>query len=189
MEIREQRPGEAEAVAQVIGAAFADEGRVAEVWAEVARRRLDRASIVAVEAGAVVGHVGLSHAWLDARRELVDVLILSPLSVRPDRQGSGVGTALVSAAIAAAEAAGAPALFLEGDPGYYGTRGFDRAGAHGFEAPSRRTPEQAFRVALLSSHADWMTGRVVYRDVWWEYDAAGLRDPHLAQIERALGSL
>ena len=187
MEIREQRPGEAGAVGEVISVAFADEGRVADVWAEVARRGLDRASIVAVEAGAVVGHVGLSHAWLDARRELVDVLILSPLSVRPDRQGDGVGTALVSAAIAAAETADAPALFLEGDPGYYGKRGFDRAAAHGFEAPSRRTPEPAFQVALLPGHADWMRGRVVYRDVWWEYDAAGLRDPELAQIERALG--
>ena len=28
-----------------------------------------------------------------------------------------------------------------------------------------------------------MTGRVVYRDVWWEHDATGLRDPLLAQVE------
>ena len=25
-----------------------------------------------------------------------------------------------------------------------------------------------------------MTGALVYRDVWWEHDAAGLRDPDLA---------
>ncbi len=78
-------------------------------------------------------------------------------------------------------------MFLEGSPGYYGRRGFERASERGFEAPSRRTPEPAFQVALLSRYADWMTGRVIYRDVWWEHDSAGLRDPELSEIERALG--
>jgi putative acetyltransferase len=81
---------------------------------------------------------------------------------------------------------GAPALFLEGSPAFYGRRGFERASESGFEAPSRRTPEPAFQVALLPGHADWMVGRVVYRDVWWEYDAAGLRDPQLAEVEQEL---
>lgn len=186
MDIRDQRPHEKDAVTRVITEAFADEGRVATVWANVVIRKLDRASIVAVDEGVVIGHVGVSHAWLDARQRLIDVLVLSPLSVQPRRQGHGVGTALVSAAIAAADRMSVPALFLEGDPGYYGNRGFDRASGHGFEAPSRRIPESAFQVALLSSHAEWMTGRVIYRDVWWEGDAAGLRDPDLARIERVL---
>lgn len=173
-------------VKRVITEAFADGGHLATVWASVVVRKLDRASIIAVEEGVVVGHVGVSHAWLDARQRLVDVLILSPLSVQPRCQGRGIGTALVSAAIAAADRTGVPALFLEGDPGYYGNRGFDGASGHGFEAPSRRTPESAFQVALLSSYAEWMAGRVIYRDVWWEGDAAGLRDPELAQIERVL---
>ena len=77
--------------------------------------------------------------------------------------------------------------FLEGDPGYYGRRGFERASAHGFEAPSRRIPDPAFQVALLDAHEAWMTGRVLYRDVWWEHDCAGLRDPLLAQLEQSLG--
>ena len=76
------------------------------------------ASIVAVDeaSGEVVGHVGLSHAWLDARRELVDVWVLSPLSTRPDRERHGIGSALVAAAIEAARRRGVPALFLEGEP-------------------------------------------------------------------------
>ena len=32
-----------------------------------------------------------------------------------------------------------------------------------------------------------MTGALVYRDVWWEHDAAGLRDPDLAELEEVLG--
>jgi putative acetyltransferase len=30
-----------------------------------------------------------------------------------------------------------------------------------------------------------MTGQVIYRDVWWRHDSAGLRDPLLAQLEGA----
>jgi putative acetyltransferase len=187
VEIRASRPDEADSLSGVIAAAFADDGKVADLWADVVGRALDRASLVAVDMDGVVGHVGVSHAWLDARQELVDVLILSPLSVRPDRQGEGIGTALVAAAIEAARELCAPALFLEGSPAFYGRRGFERASGSAFEAPSRRTPEPAFQVALLPAHADWMVGRVVYRDVWWEHDSAGLRDPELAEIEHALG--
>jgi putative acetyltransferase len=189
MQIRRQYPDESEVVAAVVTAAFGEEGaKVAAVWADVVARGLARASLVVDDGGEVVGHVGLSHAWLDARDRLVDVLVLSPLSVRPDRQARGRGTALVAAALVAAVDLGAPAVFLEGDPRYYGRRGFARASGHGFEAPSRRTPDPAFQVALLPEHEPWMTGRLVYRDVWWEHDAAGLRDPLLAEVEAALGA-
>jgi putative acetyltransferase len=175
VEIRAAGPSEDDAVRQVVAEAFGDGGHVAALWCEVEARGFARASLVAVDAGAVVGHVGLSHAWLDARPRLVDVLLLSPLSVRPTHQGQGLGTALVAAALEAAESLEAPALFLEGSPAYYGRRGFEPASDTGFEAPSRRTPEPAFQVVRLSRHEEWMAGRVVYRDVWWEYDAAGLR--------------
>jgi putative acetyltransferase len=175
VEIRPAGPGEEDVVRQVVAEAFGDGGHVAALWSDVDARGLARASLVAVDAGAVVGHVGLSHAWLDARPRLVDVLVLSPLSVRPAHQRQAVGTALVAAALEVAEHLGAPAVFLEGSPVYYGRRGFEPAAEHGFEAPSRRTPEPAFQVVRLSRHEEWMVGRVVYRDVWWEYDAAGLR--------------
>ncbi|MFT4081024.1 MAG: GNAT family N-acetyltransferase [Nocardioides sp.] len=183
-----RRAGRTDPVGQVIAAAFGEHGpAVAELWAEVVGLGLDRASLVAVEQGAVVGHVGVSHAWLDARRALVDVLVLSPLSVTPPRQRTGIGTALLAAAIGAAEAYGAPALFLEGDPGYYRPRGFRPAAEAGFEAPSRRIPAPAFQVVLFGAHRPWMTGRVVYREVWWRHDSTGLRDPALAEVEAALG--
>ena len=175
-------------VLSVIRAAFTDEGeQIVNLWAELEQSDALRASVVAEQDGEVVGHVGLSHAWLDARRELVDVWVLSPLSVVPDRQGSGVGSRLLAAAVDEARAAGAPLLFLEGDPGYYGARGFGRASEHGFTAPSARTPEPAFQVVRFRGYEDWMTGQVIYRDVWWRHDLAGLRDPVLAEIEERLG--
>jgi putative acetyltransferase len=182
--VRPARPDDA--VGHVIREAFADEGeRNAALWAELEDSGVVRASIVAERDGEVVGHVGLSHAWVDARQELVDVWLLSPLSVVPAHQGTGVGSRLVAAAVEAARSSGTPLLFLEGDPGYYGTRGFERADRHGFAPPSVRTPGPAFQVVRFDAHEEWMTGQLVYRDVWWRYDAAGLRDPLLAQIENA----
>jgi putative acetyltransferase len=189
MQIRDALPTDAADVRRVVAAAFgAGHGEaVADLWDDVVAAGHVRASLVAVEDGEIVGHVGVSHSWLDARRELVDVLVLSPLSVLPDRQGGGIGTALVAAAVEAGRALGAPALFLEGSPAYYGARGFVAGRAHGFLPASDRTPGPAFQVVLYDGHEDWMSGRLVYRDVWWQHDSAGLRDPDLAELEERFG--
>jgi len=194
LRIRPDQPADADAVRGVIMAAFGQEApahatQVADLWADVVVSGFVQASLVACLGERIVGHVGVSHAWLDARRELVDVAMLSPLSVLPVLQRQGIGTALVGSAIEAARNVGAPALFLEGSPSFYGSRGFERAGRHGFEPASVRTPGAAFQVALLDAHEDWMTGRLVYRDVWWKRDSAGLRDADLAELERLFASL
>jgi putative acetyltransferase len=146
-----------------------------------------RADLVAEQDGEVVGHVRLSRSWVDARRALVEVLVLSPLSVAPHRQGGGVGTALVAAALQHAERLGAPALFLEGSPSYYGPRGFSSGSLAGFVRPSVRIPDAAFQVVLLPRHEEWMTGALVYCDPFWAEDCVGLRDPLLAELEDQLG--
>ncbi len=183
--VRPEAPGDD--VLPVIAEAFAEEGvQVCVLWGEIAGSAFLRRSLVAERAGRVVGHVGLSHAWVDARRELLDVWMLSPLSVLPEVQGSGIGTLLVEAAIGSARAGGAPLLVLEGDPGYYGRRGFEPGAAYGLVAPSDRTPAPAFQVVPFAGREAWMTGRVVYPDVWWRHDGAGLRDPELARAEAHL---
>ncbi|MBB3676435.1 hypothetical protein [Modestobacter versicolor] len=68
-----------------------------------------------------------------------------------------------------------PAVFLEGDPAYYGRLGFVAGAGLGFRRPSLRIPEPAFQAVLLPAHEPWMTGTFVYPDVFWRHDAVGLR--------------
>jgi putative acetyltransferase len=172
---------ETAAVLEVTRAAFGDDGaHVAALLRAMLSERGDpaslRASLVARgETGEVVGHVALTRGWIDADRRLVELLVLSPLSVRPDRQRRGLGRRLVEAAVAEAERLGAPLVLLEGDPGYYGALGFEPAGPHGLERPSVRIPAAACQVRLLPTHEPWMTGRLVYPDVFWRFDCVGLR--------------
>jgi putative acetyltransferase len=184
MRTRAARPDDDAAIDAVVGAAFGDEGPViVRLLGLLAAAGHRRASLVAEQDGSLVGHVQLSRSWVDARERLVEVLVLSPLSVLPEAQGRGVGTALVAAALDRAAALGAPAVVLEGSPDYYGRRGFVRASELGFTRPSVRIPDAACQVALLPAHEPWMTGALVYCDPFWVKDAVGLRDPLLAEWE------
>jgi putative acetyltransferase len=172
--VRDERDTDAPAVRRVIIEAFG-RPRVADLAAAL-RARPDRgAGLVAEDAGEVIGCVHLSTSWVDASRALVEVLVLSPLAVRPDRQRAGVGRALVAAALAAAEQFGAPALFLEGDPAYYSRFGFEAAAGRGFTPPSTRIPAAGFQAVVLPSWQPWMTGALVYNDTFWSHDCVGLR--------------
>lgn len=145
----------------VIRAAFgatepAHGDQVGELWAEVRAGEHLLAEQVAVLDGEIVGHVGISHCWIDARRELIAACMLSPLSTSPGHQERGIGTDLVPAA------------------------------TYGIEAPTRRVPSPAFQVVPFALEP-WMTGRVVYPEVWWRHDPTGLRGPRPARIEAARG--
>lgn len=176
--IRPQRDDERDAVHGVVQAAF-DDVVVADLVDALQADEAGRlgASLVAVDEGdRVVGHVQLSRSWLDAPLRLVEVLVLSPLAVTPDRQGEGIGGALVRAAIDAAIGLEAPLLFLEGSPRYYPRLGFAPGRPLGFLRPSVRIPEAAFQVVMLPAWEPWMTGQLVYSEVFWRLDAVGLRD-------------
>lgn len=176
-------------VHRVVVTAFGDEGsQVSGMIDALEVAGHVRSSFVAEVDGRVGGHVMLSHSWLDTRERLVDVLVLSPLSVAPPHQRSGLGTGLLDAAVAEGRRLGAPAIFLEGDPTFYGARGWEPGADHGFTAPSARIPGPAFQVRVLEGRHGWMTGALVYVEAFWATDCVGLRDPVLAQIEQMFDS-
>jgi len=164
-----------DAIRQVHTGAFGDEGKVAVLTdaLRAAPAPLAPLSFVATVGSDLAGHVMLSASRLDAPPRLVDVYVLSPLGVLPQYQRRGIGAALIEVALAAARDGGVPLVFLEGDPAYYGQRGFERAGACGFRAPSLRIPPPAFQVARLPGYEPWMTGTLVYSDTFWAHDCVG----------------
>jgi putative acetyltransferase len=133
-------------------------------------------SLVAAREGRVVAHALFSPGLLDAPDRLVGVQILGPVAVRPAVQGKGVGTALIGRGIASVGVIGAPAVFVEGDPGYYRRFGFVPAGPLGFRKPSLRIPDAAFQVITLAAYEPSMTGTLVYPQAFWHHDAVGLRN-------------
>ncbi|HET7902554.1 MAG TPA: N-acetyltransferase [Candidatus Nanopelagicales bacterium] len=165
-------------VLDVVGPAFAGEPFVVPLQRQLAARP-DNHGYVAEHDGRIVGHVGLTRCWIDAEPRLVEALVLSPLSVAPAVQRRGVGTALLRAAIAGADALGAPAVFLEGDPAYYSRQGWRPGAELGVTPASPRIPAPAFQCVRLPAYEDWMQGPVVYPDTFWQHDCVGLRGERL----------
>lgn len=185
VEVRATTEADGEQVLAVVGAAFADEPEVVPLQRALAARP-DNIGLVAVLGARIVGHVGLTRCWIDAEARLVEALVLSPLSVAPDVQRRGVGRALVSRAVDAAGDRGCPAVFLEGDPAYYGRLGWRPAAELGVTPPSGRVPAPAFQCVRLAAYEDGMRGALVYPDTFWAYDCVGLRGDRLASVRRAL---
>ena len=183
--IRRQDRTDDEAVRAVLGAAFDGEPEVRALEASL-RTRQDSTGFVAILDDRVVGQVRLTRAWIDAEPRLVEVLVLSPLSVVPQHQGRGIGAALCAHAVAEAERMGAPAVFLEGSPRYYGRLGWRPASELGVTPPSERIPRPAFQVVQLPTWDDWMRGALVYPEPFWANDCVGLRGEILAAARRGL---
>jgi len=172
MQIRVAAPADETAVQRVIEAAFAHDEPTGEPVVEALlndRLRRDpgyvpELTLVADRDGAVVGGVSSSYGVLVHPDPAVAdrrILAIGPVSVRPDQQGRGVGSALVRAVIAAADAAGEPAIVLLGSPGFYGRFGFVTAADVGIEPPDPGWGEH-FQVRTLATYSPVMTGRFRY---------------------------
>ena len=186
--IRSQAPADAAAVRVVTNRAFGHHEGVGDLVDALAASPARLSLVAQSDSGDIVGHVMLSRGWVDAERELVDVLILSPLSVDPDFQRRGIGGRLVRAALAGAESLGAPAVFLEGSWRYYPRFGFEPGEKYGFTAPSPRIPGPAFQVVLLAAWQDWMTGHLIYPEAFWAHDSVGLRGQTLRDALTQIGT-
>jgi putative acetyltransferase len=90
-------------------------------------------SRVAVDGDDLVGHVLATRGWLEPFG--TPVLGLGPVGVRPDRQLRRIGTVLVHALLAVAEACDERLVALLGDPAYYRRFGFVRSTGLDVEPP------------------------------------------------------
>jgi putative acetyltransferase len=119
---------------------------------------LSHLSLVAVTAAdEVIGHVLCTRGHAGT----VPVLALGPLTVRPDRQRRGVGSALMHAVLGAADALGEPLVALLGDPAYYRRFGFRLAASYQI-TPPRPEWHPHFQVRVLTAYQPGMRGPFSY---------------------------
>lgn len=111
------------------------EGEPAEARLVDELRRCDgwmaELSWVAESDDRVVGHNVSTRGFVGD----VPCLGLGPIGVAPDRQGRGLGSALMYAMIGAADALDQPLIALLGDPAYYSRFGFVTSADVGIEPP------------------------------------------------------
>lgn len=158
MTIRNEQPQDIEAINRLTEAAFRNEeySSHTEHFIVNALRRTGQLSIslVAVEHDEILGHVAISPVSISSG--VTGWYGLGPISVRPDRQGKGIGSALMKAGLQQLRQQGAAGCVVLGDPAYYGRFGFK---AHpGLELPD--VPPEYFQA--LSFTGELPVGVVKY---------------------------
>lgn len=141
-----QPPGEEPPEARLI-----DELRASPAW-------LPALSLVTVTSSdEVIGHVLCTRGHIGP----TPVLALGPLTVRPDRQRCGVGSALMHAVLGAADALGEPLVALLGNPAYYRRFGFRPSSDYQI-TPPRPEWRAHFQVRVLFGYQPQVRGMFAY---------------------------
>lgn len=126
MEIRDERPGDDDAIHALTAEAFRpmpySSGTEPAIIRALRASGALTLSLVAVEDGAIVGHVAFSPVAIDGQDE--GWFGLGPISVRADRQRQGIGRALIAEGLRRLAERGAHGCALIGDPAVYGGSGF-----------------------------------------------------------------
>ena len=104
--------------------------------------------LVAVAGGEIVGHVLASLGRLDG----LALPGIAPLAVRPDCQGLGIGTHLMSEVLRRLGRQGFPLVMVLGDPAYYRRFGFQSSGPLGIHYLPVGVHNPHFQVLRLGGH-------------------------------------
>jgi putative acetyltransferase len=163
--IRPEDDGDADAVRALIDVAFApslEESRIVDEL-RVSDRWLPELSLVATDPdGKILGQSVTSLADLvaeDGTRR--PILGLGPIAVLPERQGRGIGGALLEATFARATDLGWPVIVLLGHPTYYPRFGFESARSLGIE-PQQPWPDPAWMARKLPGWSPELRGTFRY---------------------------
>lgn len=124
--IRPERPGDEDAIAELTRQAFESHpySHQTEHFIIKALRKAGAlpVSLVAEQAGDVVGHIAFSPAAIEDGSS--GWYGLGPVSVLPALQGKGIGRALMEHGLAKLRELGAQGCVLVGDPAFYTRFGF-----------------------------------------------------------------
>ena len=150
MRIRREAASDHAAIRAVNNAAF-ETPVEADIVEELRSNGVRLDSLVADVDGAIVGHALFSPAVLAAHPQL-KIMGLGPMSVVPDQQRKGIGSALVREGLKRCKELGYLAVIVIGHPQYYPRFGFVPAVRYRMRS-QYDVPEDAFMVAELEAGA------------------------------------
>ena len=165
MRIRREEAEDYEAVRQVVQAAFAGaeraDGTEQDLVEELRKSEafLPELSLVAEIDGRIAGHI----LFTKARAGDTPVLALAPLSVLPEYQGRGVGTALIREGHRIAGELGYRYSVVLGSENYYPRAGYRPAETFGIEPPPG-FPRENFMAYKIGENAPEVSGTMRYAE-------------------------
>jgi putative acetyltransferase len=158
MHIKAERPGDADIIHSMTVSAFAtvpygdgSEGRVIDALRAAGALTL---SLIVEDEGAIIGHIAFSPVTINGQHG--PWFGLGPVSVRPDRQFTGIGSALIREGLQQMSALGAELCVLLGNPSYYRRFGFE----HDPALTCDDGPAEAFQRLVIKGEAP--TGLVAF---------------------------
>lgn len=163
MKIRQEQLNDYEAVYKVVQAAFANaehaDGNEQDLVAALRKSAayIPELSLVAEEQGKIIGHIMFTKAFVGSAA----VLALAPLSVLPEYQRQGAGSALVEAGHEVARRLGYGYSVVLGSEKYYPRFGY--VPAESFKIfPPFTVPRENFMAYKLNSTAINLDGKLCY---------------------------
>lgn len=129
--------------------------------------------LVAEEGDKLVGHIAYTHAKIVGEEgQEWPILCFGPLSVLPDAQGKGVGTALVLHSLDMARDMGHTAVCITGNPRFYGQLGFRAAERFDIRYSNGKFMPALLAIELVPGALVGKPGRFIESPVF-EVDMAG----------------
>ena len=158
IQIRHERPADIPAREALLDEAFG-ESRRRKASERLRKGRLpaEGLSFIAADGRRVIGTARL---WSVACASGQSALLLGPIGVAADRRHIGIGAALVRKAVREARKAGHGAIFLVGDPPYYGRFGFRGDKTAGLRLPGPYERRRLLALELIPGALDGAAGMV-----------------------------
>jgi putative acetyltransferase len=159
MAVRVEEPADVAAIHAVNRAAF-DSALEANLVDALRAQAAGAISLVVAEDRTIVGHIMFSPVRL-AGAPGFRAMALAPMAVTPDRQRTGIGSALVRDGLAECRRRGVEAVFVVGHPDYYPRFGFRRALVSVIRV-DLDVPDEALMAMTLDEARPLPAGRIRY---------------------------
>jgi len=114
-------------------------------------------SFVALKKNKIIGHALFSKVVIEKEGENYPALVLAPIGVYSEHRKKGIGSVLIKRGIELGKKLETRAIFVTGDPNYYGRHGFGPAKEKGYILPFPKETEP-YNMVLEFEKSDVRTG-------------------------------